>query len=331
MEMTTQGLVLNSLTDLAAVRDRFVVDERVPHELALVPVIDGRDPDAIGTLVTDAQAALAEFASVIEADRARRGEAQVGLAQWRRIRAELDRVCRVAGQTRDAAARAEELARSGFAEGDRHQARSVAEHMGRLATRADAHAAVLQREADALAEREDIKRLLDEERSKEREMEIRETLTLVEEHLDHARHEEARRLLTSVEKNISGVPDLDGTFETLRNRAEAVKVRVAEDALREARRCHRREPVAALDLLEPIDLEGLPEELARHLYGLWLTACRRIGLLAAVHYRTGFGRGAVLMPTADGQYEVVSAIGLSRWERGRRFAPQALRGARPLA
>ena len=329
--MTTEGMVLNSLADLAAVRHRFVVDGRVPDELALVPVIDGRDPDAIGSLVADAQAALVEFASVIEADRARRGTAQVGLAQWRRIRTELHRVGRVAGQTRDAAARADELARSGVAAGDRHQARSVAEHMGRLATRADAHAAVLQREADALAEREDIKRLLDEERSKEREMEIRETLTLVEEHLDHARHEEARRLLTSVEKNISDVPDLNQTVETLQNRARAVKVRMAEEALREARRCHRREPVAALDLLEPIELEGLPEELARHLYGLWLTACRRIGLLAAVHYRTGFGHGAVLMPTADGQYEVVSAIGLRRWERGRRFAPQALRGARPLA
>ncbi len=327
----TQGLVLNSLSDLAAVRDRFVVDERVPNELALVPVIDGRDPDAIGTLVADAQAALADFASVIEADRARRGEAQARLTQWRRLRAELDRVGRVAGQTRDAAARADELARSGFAESDRHQARSVAEHMGRLATRAEAHAAVLRREADALAERDDIKKLLDEEWSKEQEMEMRETLTLAGEHLDHARHEEARRLLSSLEKKISGVPDLSETFETLRTRAEAVKVEVAEQALREGRRLHRREPVAALDLLEPLDIEGLPEELARHLYGLWLTACRRIGLLAAVHYRAGHGRGAVLMPTADGQYEVVSAIGLRRWERGRRFAPQALRGARPLA
>jgi len=329
--MTTQRLVLNSLADLAAVRDRFVADGHVPDELALVPVIDVRDPDAIGTLVADAQAALAEFASVIEADRARRDEAEAGLAHWRRLRDELDRVDRIAAQTREAATRADELARSGFAESDQCQARSVAEHMARLATRADAHAAVLRRGADALAERDDIKRLLAEERNQEQEMEMRETLTLAREHLDHARYEEARRLLTSVEKNISGQPDLVETFETLRNRAEVVKVQVAEEALRQARRCHRREPVAALDLLEPIDLEGLPEELARHLYGLWLTACRRIGLLAAVHYRTGFGRGAVLMPTADGQYEVVSAIGLRRWERGRRFGPQALRGARPLA
>ena len=329
--MTTEGMVLNSLADLAAVRHRFVVDGRVPDELALVPVIDGRDPDAIGSLVADAQAALAEFAAVIEADRARRDEAEAGATEWRRIRDELHRVGRIAAQTHEAAARADELARNGFAVGDRQQARSVAEHMGRLATRADAHAAVLRREADALAERDDIKRLLAEERNQEQEMEMRETLALAGEHLDHARHEEARRLLTSLEKSISSQPDLVQTFETLRNRAEAVKVQVAQEALREGRRLHRSEPVAALGLLEPIDLEGLPEELARHLYGLWLTACRRIGLLAAVHYRTGFGRGAVLMPTADGQYEVVSAIGLRRWQRGRRVAPQALRGARPLA
>lgn len=329
--MTTQGLVLNSLADLAAVRDRFVVDQRVPDELALVPVIDERDPDAIGTLVTDARAALAEFEAVIEADRVRRSEAEAGLAQWRRLRDELHRVGRIAVQTHEAAARADELARMGFAEADRHQARSVAGHMGRLATRADAHTAALRREADALAERDDIKRLLTEERNQEQEMEMRETLMLAREHLDHARYDEARRLLTSLDKSISSVPNLKETFETLQKRTEAVKVEVAEQALREGRRLHRREPVAALDLLEPLDLDGLPEELARHLYGLWLTACRRIGLLAAVHYRAAHGRGAVLIPASDGNWEVVSAIGLRRWERGRRFAPQALRGARPLA
>lgn len=162
-------------------------------------------------------------------------------------------------------------------------------------------------------------------------MEIRETLALAGRHLGGGRNEEARRLLVSLEKKISSVPDLEPTFETLRRREQAVKMRVAESALREARRLHRREPVRAIDLIEPIDLLDLPEELARHLYGCWLTACRRIGLLAAIHYRAGFGRGAVLMPAEDGCWEVVSALGLRRWERGRRFAPQALRGVRPLS
>ena len=127
------------------------------------------------------------------------------------------------------------------------------------------------------------------------------------------------------------MPDLERTFATLRRREQAVKTRAAEAALREARRLYRREPARAIELLESAELNGLPDELARHLYGCWLTACRRLDLLAAIHYRAGFGRGAVLIPTADGGWEVVSALGLRRWERGRRFAPQALRGARPLA
>lgn len=201
----------------------------------------------------------------------------------------------------------------------------------RLANQAEAQAAVFRREATALGMREDIQQLLREEQEQELEMEVRETLTLAGKHLDSGRHEEARRLLNSLEQKISSVRDLSATFETLQSRAEAVKVEAAETALRDARRLHRREPVAALDLLEPLDLEGLPDELVRHLYGLWLTVCRRFGLLAAVHYRSGHGRGAVLMPMAEDDWEVVSAIGLPRWHRGRRFAPAALRGARPLA
>lgn len=327
----TQGLVLNSLSDLAQVRDRFVVDERVPDALALVPVIGRSDAEAIETLATSAQEAIEQLRGLIETDRARRDEAEAELARWRRVTERAAHVQRIAAQMRETATQAGALTESAIDPADRRSAAAVAAHTGRLATQAEAHAAALQREAEALAERDHIRRLLDEERSKEEEMRIREMLALAGDHLDHARHEEARRLLDSLSGTLSSVPDLTGTFETLQNRAEAVKIRMAESALREARRLHRREPVAALDLLEPLDLAGLPEELARHLYGLWLTACRRIGLLAAVHYRAGQGRGAVLIPAADGRWEVVSAIGLRRWERGRVFAPQALRGARPLA
>ncbi len=331
MTTGTQGIVLTSLSELVQVRDRFPACDPVPESLALVPVADRSDPEAIATLTSTARAALEELQALIDRDRGRRDEAARGLDRWREMVSEADCVGRIADQMRRAADEARSLAEHAFDAAAREQARLVAEHTARLTTQADVHAASLRREAEQLAERDDIKWLLAEERSKEQEMEMRETLTLAGRYLDHARHEEARRLLTSLEQSISSQPDLQGTFETLQKRSEAVKVKVAEQALREGRRLHRREPVAALDLLEPLELEGLPEELARHLYGLWLTACRRIGLLAAVHYRAAHGRGAVLIPAADGNWEVVSAIGLRRWERGRRFAPQALRGARPLA
>ena len=159
---------------------------------------------------------------------------------------------------------------------------------------------------------------------------MRAMLALAGNHLDAGRHEEARRLLTSLEKNISVMPNLVELFRTLQRRAEAVKASMAQATLEKARRLHRRDAQAALALLEPVDVDGLPDDLARHLYGLWLTVCRRFGLLAAVHYRERDGHGAVLIPTADGAYEVVSAIGLPDWPRRHRVAPPSLRGARAL-
>ncbi len=327
----TQGLVLTSLSELAQVRDRFADDGPVPRARALVPVIQGTGPDELEALAATARQALDALQELLASDGQRRHEAEQGLAHWRTVSDEALRVQRIAAEMGDAARRASALAGSAFEPAARRQADGVAATAARLANQAEAHASVLASEAEALAEREDIARLRAEEEAQMEETRIRETLALAGEHLDGGRNEEARRLLTSVEKIISRVPSLERTFETLRRREQAVKMRVAEASLREARRLHRREPVQAIDLIEPLDFEGLPDDLARHLYGCWLTACRRIGLLAAIHYRAGFGRGAVLIPTEDGCWEVVSALGLHRWERGRRFAPQALRGARPLS
>ena len=327
----TQGLVLTSLSELAQVRDRFADDGPVPEARALVPVIQGTGPDELESLAATAQQALGSLQELLASDGQRRREAEQGLAHWRTVSNEALRVQRIATEMGDAAQRASALAGSAFEPAARRQAERVAATAARLANQAEAHASVLAREAEALAEREDIARLLAEEEAQAEEVRMREALALAGRYLDGGRYEEARRLLTSLEKIISRVPSLERTFETLRRREQAVKMRVAEAALREARRLHRREPVQAIDLIEPLDFGGLPDELARHLYGCWLTACRRIGLLAAIHYRAGFGRGAVLIPTEDGCWEVVSALGLHRWERGRRFAPQALRGARPLS
>ena len=77
-----------------------------------------------------------------------------------------------------------------------------------------AHAAVLAREAEALAEREDIARLLAEEEAQAEEVRMRETLALAGKHLDGGGYEEARRLLTSLEKSISRVPSASSARAT---------------------------------------------------------------------------------------------------------------------
>ncbi len=327
----TQGVVLTSLGELAAVRDFFVDKGPIPEERALVPVIRGTGPAEREALAAQARRAIEELDRLVAGDRERRLEAERGLDRVRAAAAEAARLRSTAGEMREAARRAEGLARSAFEPGTRRRAEFSFAAAGRLANRAEAHAAVREREARALGEREDIARLIEEERNREEKTRMEGELALAGRHLDGGRYDEARRLLDSLEENISSVPDLKQAFETLRRRERAVKIRAAEAALAEARRLHRREPARAIEVLEKAPLDGVPEELARHLYGCWLTACRRLGLLAAIHYRAGPCRGAVLMPALDGRWEVVTALGLSRWERGRRFAPRALRGARALA
>ena len=327
----TQGVVLTSLGELAGVRGLFAEVGPVPEARALVPVIRGSGPEEIEALAEAARRALGELQELLARDGERRLEAEQGLGHLRAVRGEAARLRRVAAELGEAAGRAGALARSAFEPAAGQRAEGVAATAQRLVNQAEAHAAVLEREAAVLADRGDIARLLAEEQAQEEEARMRNELELAGDHLDGGRIGEARRLLSSLDKKISSVPDLERTFVTLRRREQSVKTRAAEAALREARRLYRREPARAIKLLESAELDGLPDELARHLYGCWLTACRRLDLLAAIHYRAGFGRGAVLIPTADGGWEVVSALGLSRWERGRRFAPQALRGARPLA
>ena len=326
-----QQVVLTSLGELAGVRELFQDAGPVPKTRALVPVIRESGPEEIEALAEAARRALSELRALLAQDGERRAEAEQGLDRLHAVRAEAARLRRTASELREASRRASALAGSAFEPAAGRRAEGVAATASWLVNQAEAHASALEREAAALAGREDVARLLEEEQARKEETRMRDELELAGEHLDGGRVGEARRLLSSVEKKISSAPDLEQTFATLRRREHEVKTRAAQAALSEARRLHRREPMRAIELLEAVETGGLPDELSRHLYGCWLTACRRLGLLAAIHYRCGFGRGAVLIPSHDGRWEVVSAFGLRRWERGRRFPPRALRGARPLA
>ena len=326
----SQRVVLTSLAELGAVRGLFPQGGPIPAERALVPVVRGTGLAGRETLDAEAGQALGELRELLARDRAQRREAARTLDRVRTASAEAARLQRTAREMGDAAERAASLARSAFDLAARKQAAGVAATVGRLRTRAEAHAEALGNEARALAGREDVARLLAEERAQKEERTMRDRLEMARRHLAGGRNDEARRLLTSLAKSVGGAAGLAGAFEALRRRERAAHLRAAEAALGEARRLHRREPVRAIELIEAVELDGLPGETARHLYGCWLTACRRLGLLAAIHYRAGSLRGAVLIPTADGRWEVVSALGLRRWERGRTFSPRALRGARPL-
>jgi hypothetical protein len=83
-------------------------------------------------------------------------------------------------------------------------------------------------------------------------------------------------------------------------------------------------------------MEGLPEELARRVFGLWSNRClqlsRQSGMFDPRRYAPATSRGVVFARhTPDGPYEVVSALGLPGWQAGDEVKAQRIvEAARPL-
>ena len=162
----------------------------------------------------------------------------------------------------------------------------------------------------------------------QREERLAQTIAEADALVRSGNFDEALRRLGCLAKEHPNSPALASCIDNVRRRDWAVKTTMAEQALRTARR-NRRDPQAAIAVLEPLDLTSIPDALARQVYGCWLKACSRLGHEGAVHYSAAFCKGAVLIQSLDGRLEVVSAIGL-RWDKGRRFSPTALKGVRPL-
>jgi len=339
----TQPIVLKSLEELGRFVDLVVPTDRASNERALVPVVVEPvvEPD-LDELAGVASRAAQELRELAAADARARQQAEEALARYRRLEGDSVRLERAAGEVEAVAWRASELSKRGFAPDCRARAEEIATAAAAVATAACNRLTAVNAEVAALAVREDVARLLVEERAREesarrekderqREARVRDSIARAEALAREQKFDEALRVLGPLRKTDPSSPVLTSSFEKIRRQAWAVKTARAEQALRQARRVFRRQPKDAVALLEPLDLTGVHEALARQVYGCWLQACRRLGLDQAVHYAPAFGRGAVLVPTTDDRLEVVSAIGLPRWSAGCRFSRIALKGARPLS
>jgi hypothetical protein len=338
----TQNIVIKNLEELGRFADMIVPPDRPSNERALVPVVVEPvvEPD-LDDLAEAANRAAQELRDLAAADAHARQEAEEALARYRRLEDDSVRLERVASEMEAVVRRASELSKQGFAPDCRRRAEDIATAATAVATAARNRLTSVKAEVAGLAEREDVARLLEEERAREeaarREAEERERQARLRDDIARAEalareqnFDEALGLLGSIRKIDPSSPRLTSSIEKIRRQAWAVKTSRAEAALRQARRVQRRQPKEAIALLEPLDLTGIPESLARQVYGCWLQACRRLGVEAAVHYSPAFAKGAVLVPTTDDRLEVVSAIGLPRWSAGCRFSRVALKGGRPL-
>lgn len=331
-----EPVVLRGFAELAQYRDEFVTEpeQSPPPQVAAPPPALDTSPDQ---LVQAVLRSARELQRLTEQDASARREAETILEQHRRLRRDADRYRQLERDAREVINEALKVVATAFlpesqVEADQHVANASA-----IATVAANRLKAIEAEVTELEEREDLSRLLVVERE-EREARQREERALAaieraKELASEHKENEALRLLGSVVKENPNMPAVASCHDTIRRQAHAVKTIEVERALAEARRLHRREPARAAEILGALDLFGMPFTLTREVYGCWLDSCRRLRLEGAVHYSPGTGKGAVLVadPETDSRLTVVSAIGLSGWTTGRRFATKALRGARPLA
>ncbi|MDP2949771.1 MAG: hypothetical protein Q8P22_09580 [Chloroflexota bacterium] len=338
----TQRIVLKSLGELGRFADLLAPSDRPSNERALVPVVvePMMAPD-LEALADAASRAAEELRHLAEADSRARREAEAALTRYRRLQGDRARLQRIAGEAQTVADRAAALAQEAFEPACRERAGAVAIAAAFVAATARNRLQAVEADVETLGAREDLARLLEEEREREeaarrqaeerqREARLRDGIARAEALAKERKFNEARRLLGRLAQECPNSPALASYIDRIRRQEWAVKTQRLEEALRQARRLIRREPREAIALLEPLDLSGMPDTLVRQVYGCWLTGCRGLGLESAIHYPAAFGRGAVLIPTRDNGLEVVSAIGLPHWQPGRRLSRAALKGAHPL-
>jgi hypothetical protein len=151
------------------------------------------------------------------------------------------------------------------------------------------------------------------------------------------RLEEALELLTALRAEFPEATEIGAALDAVTWQRAHLRHAPAEEAVREVlHRKYRHDPAGALARLTAVELDGVPHELARRLFGLWSNACLQLvqaqGLLDPRRYSPTTSRGVVLARReADLPFEVVSVLGLPGWQVGTSVtASHILAAARPL-
>ncbi|MBI2765437.1 MAG: hypothetical protein HYX53_05930 [Chloroflexi bacterium] len=329
----TKSIVLTELSDLARYRDEFTNDAVAVEAVPRMPVVPtDAGPDA---LIQAISRAARELQRLADTDASARREAEDVLAACRRLQSDADSLRKLIAEARAVSAGAARLGDNAFLPESRTESEQLAVSAAAVETIAARRLDTLSGQLTELEQRQDLSRLLAEERSAEetrqREERALAAIERAEALASGQNFNEALRLLGSLLKENPNMPSLASSYDTIARRAHAVKTLEVEATLAEARRIQRREPARSAEILGALDLARMPSVLVRDVYGCWLHACRRLGLTDAMHYSSGSGRGAVLVPDGEGRLKVVVSIGLSGWTPGRSFSAKALKGARPLA
>jgi len=345
----SQSIVLKSFAELATALG---VDET----LEMQPSAASEEIEAsrcveltsdLAGLLTKLEAASAMLATVARQDQEARTLALRDLAQYDALVAQQRQAEQAQARAHQVRSEAEALAADAFAT----EACTAAGKVAELARKAEDAAAALaqqrQVEAEHLVTRLDLERLLAERRRQEeaekakaaeaeRARRLSDALARARSALDAGQCQEARELLALVCSENPDNPEIASLMSIMAQRELTVKVTAAEEALWAARREYRRDPAAAVQRLQSLDVAGLPDPLARQIFGAWAGACARLcresEIAAPLRYAPEPGRGVVIArESPDGDYVVVSALGMGRsWQNGTRVSARQVERARPL-
>jgi hypothetical protein len=311
-----------------------------------VPGAQGAGSD-LSALLRELETAGTALARIIVRDQEERALAARDLARYDALVAqqrEADHARERAGQIRREAEAFAELA---YAEDARAEAARIVAIAQTAEEVAIQHATRWREEAARLAGELNLERLLAVRRRQEeiekakaaaaeRARRLSEVLARARSALEAGQLAEAQGLIGLLSTEDPDNPEIASLQEIIARRELAVKVAAAEEAIQAARRDYRRDPTGVVARLTTLDVDGLPRELSRQVFGEWARACRRLcrahELVEPLRYAPDPGRGAILAKEcADREYVVVSTLGLgSEWQVGRAVAARIVEGARPL-
>lgn len=302
-----------------------------PDVAALLAALRDADNALRAAAQQDATARDAAFAALerYEAADARRQEAA----------AALDLARQVAADARSQAERA-------FTDDARRAADRVASEAGRAAAVAADWLREREGEVAALAATLDVPRLAamrERQRRQAAEMAAAEEranrlaagTARVRAHLAAGRPAQAEAALAPLLAEAPDDRDLQSLAAEVQARVARRRTAAAEAALPVAFPALRRQPEAAVRRLERLEVDGLPEALARRVFGAWAEGCARLcrerGVADPLRYAPDPGRGLVLIPDGADGYTVLSAFGCGdRYPAGSPAPASLVRRARPL-
>jgi len=280
-----------------------------------------------------------------------REQATVELARYEPLAAERREAERALAEARQVRLAAELLSSQAFTEA----ARAEAARHAAVARAAELACAELlaerTRAADELASRPHLARVIADRRRREeqqaeaarraeeeRAARLANGIAAARQALTAGRLDEARQLLAPLARDFPSNDQVQSVLDIVKWQAQQVVVGPAQEALRETRgRVLRDDPDWALGRLAAVQIDGLPEMLARQVFGVWSNACYALvqqrGWHAPQRYSAATSRGAVLARRApEGPAEVVSCLGMGpTWHVGDVVTDaRILRAARPL-